>query len=169
MEIYIMNGQGGSGKTTFQDYVAEIVDEEDAVVSVSMVSYVKAIAKTFGWQGTKEPKDRKMLSQLKDLLTEWDDSPFRTTCMMVDQARRNGAKIVFIDAREKADIERLKEKFNCQAVLMVKGEKVNYGNHADDEVFDINYDITIYNDGTLEDLRFAAERFVTYVVKGEKE
>ena len=27
MKIYIMNGQGGSGKTTFQDYVAEIIDE----------------------------------------------------------------------------------------------------------------------------------------------
>ena len=169
MEIYIMNGQGGSGKTTFQDYVAEVINEEDAVVSVSMVSYVKAIAKTFGWQGTKEPKDRKMLSQLKDLLTEWDDSPFRTTCMMIHQAELNGAKVVFIDAREKPDIDRLKEKFNCKTVLLVRGEKVEYGNHADDEVFDIDYDITIHNDGDLDDLHFAAEGFVTYVVKGEKE
>ena len=159
MKIFVINGQGGSGKTTFEDYVANVGGENFEVGFISMVSYVKQVATGFGWDGSKEPKDRKMLSQLKDLLTEWNDSPFATTCMVVKQMEKEGIDVCFIDAREPDDIERLKEMFNCQTVLVIKGEKTEYGNHADDEVFNYNYDIVIDNNGTLSDLRDAASTF----------
>lgn len=160
MKVFIINGQGGSGKTTFEDFIAEELSDKGEVVVTSMVAYVKQIAEILGWKGTKELKDRKMLSQLKDLLTEWDDSPFRTTCMMVNQAKNNGAVCCFIDAREPNDIDKLKEKFNCKTILMTRGEQKSYGNHADDQVFDYQYDIVIDNSGDLDDLRAAAQEFI---------
>ena len=57
MEIFIINGQGGSGKTTFEEFVAEELSETGMVGVTSMVAYVKQVAEKFGWTGTKELKD----------------------------------------------------------------------------------------------------------------
>lgn len=160
MEIFIINGQGGSGKTTFEEFVAEELSETGMVGVTSMVAYVKQVAEKFGWTGTKELKDRKMLSQLKDLLTEWDDSPFISTCMMIKQMENEGVLCAFIDAREPEDIKRLKDKFNCKTILITRDEKKSYGNHADDNVFNYDYDIKIDNTGSLEEFRAAAKEFV---------
>lgn len=170
MKIFILNGQGGVGKDEFKQLVAEELGDRGTVGTTSMIAYAKQVAEKFGWCGGKELKDRKMLSQLKDLLTEWDDSPFVSTCIMVKQMEKDGVTCCFIDAREPEDIKRLQEKFNCQSVLIIRGEKKNYGNHADDLVFSIPYDIQINNSGTLEDLRCAAALFVnSYLIEGNAE
>lgn len=165
MEIFIINGQGGSGKTTFEDFVAEELSDIGMVGVTSMVAYVKQVAEKFGWTGTKELKDRKMLSQLKDLLTEWDDSPFISTCMMIKQMENEGVVCAFIDARSPEDIKRLKDKFNCKTILVTRNKKKHYGNHADDNVFNYDYDIKIDNTGNLEELRAAAKKFADFYFK----
>ena len=43
---------------------------------LSTVDFVKEIAKKCGWDGTKDLKNRKFLSDLKDLLTNWNNVPF---------------------------------------------------------------------------------------------
>lgn len=170
MKIFILNGQGGAGKDTFKQLVAEELGDKGTVGTTSMIAYTKQVAEKFGWCGDKELKDRKMLSQLKDLLTEWDDSPFVSTCIMAKQMEKDGVTCCFIDAREPEDIKRLQEKFNCQSILIIRGEKKNYGNHADDLVFSIPYDIQINNSGTLEDLRRSAALFVnSYLIGGNVE
>lgn len=158
MKIFIVNGQGGSGKTSLEQFVGE--QHDNLVGATSMIAYVKQIAEKFGWRGQKDSKDRLMLSRLKDLLTDWDDSPFATTCMMVKQMENEGVDCCFIDAREPQDIARLKEKFHCKTILLRRGDQKNYGNHADDEVFNFDYDIEIDNNGTLDDLREKARHFV---------
>lgn len=158
MKVFVINGQGSSGKTSFEQFVGEQYD--DLVGATSMVAYVKQIAEKFGWRGQKDSKDRLMLSRLKDLLTDWDDSPFATTCMMVNQMENEGVDCCFIDAREPKDIARLKEKLNCKTILIRRGDKKSYGNHADDEVFEMDYDIVIDNDGSLEDLKQKAKDFI---------
>lgn len=164
MYIFVINGQGGSGKTTFEEYVSQ-AGSAYKVGATSMVAYVKQVAEKFGWTGTKELKDRKMLSQLKDMLSEWDDSPFLTTCMVVNQMKQDNVDICFIDAREPKDIDRLKERFNCKSVLIRREEPKTYGNHADDEVYNYKYDIIVENYGTLEDLKDSAEMFITHCCK----
>ena len=47
------------------------------MLNVSTVDKVKEIAAECGWDGVKSPKNRKFLSDLKDLLTEWGDVPYK--------------------------------------------------------------------------------------------
>ena len=76
MKIFVVNGCGGSGKTTFEKMVCRICSEEGKKTRIlSTIEGVKSIAKQFGWNGEKELKDRKMLSDLKDLLTRYNDYP----------------------------------------------------------------------------------------------
>lgn len=162
-KVFIVNGQGGSGKTTFEDFVAEACEGDVAVVS--MIDYTKQCAAKLGWNGAKDEKDRRFLSDLKDALTAWDDSPFLTTCAMARMAIKEGCDIVFIDAREPNDIDRLKETFDCYTMLIKRGEQKDYGNHADDNVFNYNYDIVVENNGTFDELRSTAKAFVEMLVE----
>lgn len=157
MKIFIVNGQGGCGKDTFEQFVSECCPHGGA--KVSMVSYVKQIAEKFGWQGTKTNKDRLMLNRLKILLSEWDDSPFKTTCIAVKQMEKDNLDVCFIDARESEDIDRLKKFFNCKIVLITRGKRKHIGNSADDNVFSINYDIIIDNNSSLKELQSKATEF----------
>lgn len=168
-KIFIVNGQGGAGKTSLENFVAELCEGD--VAAVSMIDYTKQCAAKLGWNGAKDEKDRRFLSNLKDALTAWDDSPFLTTCAMTKMAINEGCEIVFIDAREQNDIDRLKDYFinkgySIKTILVKRGVKKIYGNKADDGVFNYNYDIVIENNGTLDELRASAEEFVK-MVKGE--
>ena len=80
--------------------------------------------------------------------------------MMIKQMENEGVICAFIDAREPEDIKRLKDKFNCKTILITRDEKKSYGNHADDNVFNYDYDIKIDNTGSLEEFRAAAKKFV---------
>ena len=73
MKIYIVNGAPGSGKTTFEEYVSYI--SAPYCYNLSAIDFVKEVATRCGWNGSKELKDRKFLSDLKRVLTEWDDIP----------------------------------------------------------------------------------------------
>ena len=44
---------------------------------ISTVDFVKEVAKFCGWNGQKTPKDRKFLSDLKNILTQWNDIPYK--------------------------------------------------------------------------------------------
>ena len=76
MKVFVINGAPGSGKTTFEKFIQE--EYSDCAI-ISTVDYVKTVAKYVGWDGTKTLKNRKFLSDLKDLLTEWEDIPFIST------------------------------------------------------------------------------------------
>ena len=72
--IIIINGTGGSGKDTFVEFVSKY----NKVLNFSSVDKVKEIAKLIGWTGAKEEKDRKFLSDLKKLTTDYNDMSFNS-------------------------------------------------------------------------------------------
>ena len=76
MNLYIINGAAASGKSTFCSLVKEKLGEGHCY-EISTVDLVKEVAKVAGWNGEKTAKNRKFLSDLKDLLTQWDDVPVR--------------------------------------------------------------------------------------------
>ena len=162
-QIYIVNGAGGSGKDTFEQYVANEVSQYNLDVGkTSIINYVKQIAEKAGWFGNKTDKDRKFLSDLKDALDNFDDSPFLTTKMVV-KGMINEINIIFIDARSPKDIERLKNEFNAKTILIIREER-QYGNHADDNVNNYNYDYIIKNTGTLEEFKIKTKQFCKEVI-----
>lgn len=159
MKIIVVNGKGGSGKDTLENYFTEFAEMcKNKVNKTSMVEGVKDIAKICGWTGGKDDKDRKFLSDLKDLLEDYSDLPFEDVLNKILRSERDNYDYIFIDAREPKDIDRIKEiGLNCYTVLITREEtNREYNNHADDGVFDYNYNFKIENNGSLEDLRTKA-------------
>lgn len=162
--IFILNGMGGCGKDTF----AEFLDEFIPTSHRSSVTRVKQIARVCGWRGGKTEKDRKFLSDLKLLLTEYNDLPFREMRCQVDLFRNldTAVQVLLIDIREPAEIERAKKAFGAKTIL-IKNDRVPHikSNMADNGVFDYDYDIVIENNGTLDEFRETVKKFAEEWVK----
>lgn len=165
MKIFIINGRGGCGKDTFVELCAKHVPKY-MCLNISTVDRVKEIARFCGWDGGKEDKDRKFLSDLKALLTEYSDMPHQSVLHSIalfkaDLERydmNSDEAIVFIHCREPEAIERLRQELDAVTVLIRRPTLENhaYGNVSDDGVANYGYHFTIVNDGTLEDLESRA-------------
>lgn len=156
-KVFIINGSGGVGKDTFCEYVGHYAK----VKVISSIDLVKDYASKMGWNGSKTPRDRKFLSDLKDLLTKYNDYPFRDICQKVLWFKEDDDEFLFIHIREPEEIDRAKREFNAHTILMVNDNvKGIYSNHADARVLEYNYDIVVDNSGTLKDLDIIAKDFV---------
>ena len=77
---------------------------------------------------------------------------------------------MFIDCREPSEIQKLKERLNATTVLIRREsvENIEVSNHADSEVFNYNYDLTIWNNSDIKKKEKKAKEFIEYL-KGAKE
>lgn len=167
MVVFVINGRGGVGKDQFVKYFTEFAGE-DSVLNISTVDYIKQTAKSLGWKGEKDNLSRKFLSDLKDMATYWGDIPFNDVYKKTQwfeytltslKGNQNG--FVFIHCREPKEIQRIKDnfRFNVYTILIRRAGQNFYGNHADDEVENYNYNFIIDNNGTLEDLKEITQNF----------
>lgn len=166
-KIYILNGVGRVGKDTF----AAMVKKHIPTFKYSIVDLPKEAAKILGWDGGKTEKDRKFLSDIVDLATEYNDSPFRDVLSIVADFKNNliEDEVLIIDMRDPKDIARAVADFNAETVLVTnpRVKKIN-SNHADANVEDYKYDYVIENDGTLEQLEKVAKLFCSIDVLNEQ-
>ena len=183
VKVVICNGKPESGKTTVQDIAKRLCLCDvtarywfgnvmpTAVDSCSTVDFVKEVATFCGWDRTKTLENRRFLSNLKDLLTNWGDIPCKKISERVEglSKSKNVHWILFVDCREPAEIEKLKQRFNATTLLVRRlgDEIVETSNHADAEVFNYEYDYTIKNYGTLEDLQNEVHCFLEYMKERE--
>lgn len=175
--IIIINGMPGSGKDTFVDCCTKILNESQ-VANFSTVDLVKRIAKEAGWDGTKSPNDRKFLSSLKQLLTEWNEAPLHDIQKKISNFYNNYSefynpeeKLIFIHCREPEEIDKLKKHSGDLlsweerpiAIIIRRDaiENCNQSNNSDQNVFDYNYDYEIDNNGSIDDLMETAHGFLT--------
>lgn len=161
--IFITNGVGGCGKDTF----AQFVDEFIPTLKHSAIDKVKSIAKQCGWDGGKTEKDRKFLSDLKLLTTEYSDMPFEDLKKIVSIFLYNTPYLVLlIDIREPEEIERAKKEFGAKTIL-IRNDRIKpiTSNMADANVENYDYDFIIDNNGTLEEFRETTRRFVKENIK----
>lgn len=156
--IFITNGMARCGKDTFASYLDEIIP----TLKYSSIDKVKEIAELCGWNGvSKTEKDRKFLSDLKMLTTEYSDMPFKTIEQKVDEFKK-GDKfcVMLIDIREPEEIEKAKSAFGAKTIL-IKNDRVKNisSNFGDANVFNYEYDFTIENNGTLDEFQNAIYEF----------
>ena len=156
--IFILNGMGGCGKDTFAEFLNDIVPTQH----YSSVTKVKKVAAWCGWTGGKSEKDRKFLSDLKILTTEYNDMPFDDVSTRVRFFNEYDSwyRVMLIDIREPAEIERAKKAFGAKTIL-IKNDRVPKieSNMADAGVFDYDYDIVIENNGTLDEFKETVKKF----------
>ena len=167
MHTYIINGHPRSGKDTFVDFCRGAIGEE-YVCEVSTIDCVKQIAKMAGWNGTKDNRSRKFLSDLKDLFTEYNGFPMEETIKKIDEFERelryygvDSKGVVFVHCREPREIADLVSILNAKTILIERDSVKNtdFSNHADEEVNNYDYDIIISNNGTLNDFKSSAYQF----------
>lgn len=156
MKIYIVNGAPGAGKTTFEECIKLLIGSDRCNI-LSTIEFVKYIATQCGWDGSKSNKNRKFLSDLKDILTEWNDVPYKRIEENLKSIREKDEfkeQIVFIDCREPEEIKKLCKKLNAKSVCIrnEKAEKTETSNHADQDVLNYNYSCYLENNGTKYDL-----------------
>jgi len=157
-QIIIINGTGGSGKDTFVEFCSEFTK----VTNISSVDKVKEAAKILvGWNGEKDEKSRKLLVDLKQLSIEYNDSPTKYIKEQYENFIKSDSQYLFIHIREIEEIEKIKALLNAKT-LLIRNPRVALitSNNSDGNVYKYEYDYTIENDGTLEDLKNKAKNFV---------
>jgi dephospho-CoA kinase len=151
------------GKDTFAKFLNEIVP----TLKYSSIDKVKDIAKLCGWDGKKTEKDRKFLSDLKMLTTEYSNMPFKSIEEKVSEFLKDDLhQILLIDIREPKEIDKVKKFFNAKT-LLIKNDNVKQvnSNFGDANVFNYTYDYTIENNGTLEEFKSTVENFAKNIYK----
>lgn len=155
--IIVINGKGGCGKDT----LCEIAAKKYGVMNVSSITPIKEMAELIGWNGSKSDKDRKFLSDLKSLVTEYNDGANEYLLCQVEKFLKNEEDLMFVHIREPEMIEHFINSLEERKVginvisLLVKRPSQKYlvmGNRSDDEVDNYNYDIVFENDVNLEEL-----------------
>lgn len=163
-EILIINSSAGVGKDTFVECLKNYVN----VYHSSIVNPVKKIANLIGWNGQKTEKDRKFLSDLKKLIDDYNDKNYEAMAELMDTFRTKNTSfdLLCIDMREREQIERARKEYGAKSVL-VRRDSVPHivSNIADAGVFDITYDYYIDNNGTIDELKRNAEKFLIAIAE----
>lgn len=154
--VIIINGKGGVGKDTLCDFAREVYSTK-VISSITPIKEIASIIfKKFGYKEAKGDKERRLLSDLKDAFTKYDDIPFKYIMNELNSFYYSDDDLIFVHVREPEEIGRLKKfvedilKLPCITLLVKRGDdEKSYGNHADDNVFNYNYDVVFYNNDTL--------------------
>lgn len=171
--IFIINGSGGVGKDTFVGLVStqlnDMLKKFHTVINFSSVDKVKEIAKEIGWDGKKTEKNRKFLSDLKILTSEYCDMPFESMKSKVTEFMKDEeSKFLFLHIREPEEIDRVVKEFGAKTILIIRDTvKHIVSNMADENVFNYYYDFVIDNNGTKEELNSKAKDFIQEVIDSE--
>ncbi len=163
-KVFVLNGVGTVGKGEFVGFVQKYIP----TLKYSIIDLPKQAAEILGWDGGKTERDRKFLSDLMDLASEYNDSPYNDVESLVIDFYQDDIdfSVLIIDMRDPADIARAAKNFNAETILM-RNPSVSsiITNHADANVENYDgYDYIIVNDGTLEQLDLVAKMFVCDVI-----
>ena len=166
-KIFITNGSAENGKDSFAEFVGKYI----STYKYSSIDLVKEMFEVVGVsKKEKTEKKRRLWSDGKDLLTEYDDIPFKDVASIVTDFKNNKieAEVLLIDIRESEEIARAVETFGAETILIRNPNAIKIeSNHADRDVENYEYDYIIENDGTLEQLERVAKLFVCDVICGE--
>lgn len=166
-KVYITNGSAGNGKDSF----AELLGKYISVYKYSSIDLVKKMFEVVGVnKDNKTEKKRKLWSDGKDMLTQYDDIPFKDITSIVNDFKSNkiDTEVLLIDIREPEEIARAVKTFGADTILIDNPNvrKIE-SNHADANVRNYEYDYIIENDGSLEQLDKGAKIFCRDVVCSE--
>lgn len=149
--VFIINGNGGVGKDTLCDFAGKAFKSK----IVSSITPIKDIARQCGWNGGKDKKSRKFLADLKQVCVEFNDLPTKYLIDEYNAFVKDDYEILFVHIRESTEIEKFKKRINsipCITILIKRNSlSDDWGNEADDNVENYNYDYYYNNDLSLDE------------------
>ena len=150
--VIVINGAGGVGKDT----LCELASGHFKIMNISSITPIKEIAKMCGWDGGKDDKSRKFLSDLKLLTVEYNDYPTAWARAKYEDFLKSDNEIMFVHIREPEEIAKFVAATDGVAkTLLVRGgsrmTKNHYGNSSDDGVENYSYDYYYVNEKSLDE------------------
>ncbi len=181
IKVMILNGAPQSGKDTFIEMLEKVTNS--AVWVYSSIDYVKEVALLMGWNGVKNVKGRKLLSDIKDALTAYDDIPFKK---IIEHLHRAKVAINFnLDPfeyfctciREPSEILKLElwceyEGIPCHSLWIrnyeAESTAMGLNNHADLEYMNHTYSYQVNNQTTKLAFQYHIKDLVNLIDEKEK-
>jgi hypothetical protein len=126
MKIFVINGVGGSGKDTF----VRACDNEIPCALTSTIDNIKLMLKSagiyigdftpnYGWiNEIKGPKERKLLSSIKNILTNYNDFSMKSLAKNIYNLELDGFVVIFIMVREFDEMIRIVNAHQAKTILI---------------------------------------------------
>jgi chloramphenicol 3-O-phosphotransferase len=177
--IILISGKIGAGKTTLAQYLLESFKEKDFnhIKITSFARAVKSIASTcFFWDGQKDERGRKLLQDIGRAGRNYDKDIW-ANILIEDIYRDDGTyfpdAIIIDDWRFPNEFNRIIEAFKVNVIKVrvirskgsVDNNDISETSLTDD--MSLTYDVSVFNKGSLEDLKSYAKEIVEYILKGE--
>ena len=158
--IYIINGNAGHGKDELVTIAAEFATVN--VVNTSMVDPLrKVMSDLLGPEAPKDENMRQFMAEVKESWAKLFDGPNKYVIGVLQEKLINADDIAFVHCRSPHEIYKLKtllaQEFSTHQVktLLVDARlrcDVITSNKSDASVYDYEYDITVDNNGTVDEL-----------------
>lgn len=163
--VIVINGKAEVGKDTLCDFIIKHYKAR----KISAITPILKIAYENGWDGKKDTKSRKFLSDLKRTFIDFSDLPNN---YLVEEQRiflQSDDDVLFVHIRESDQIEAflncIKNTCTVSTLLVNRGKSrkhVFYGNDSDDYVDNYRYDYYYNNDFPFQE---AEQGFLAYFEK----
>lgn len=167
--VIVINGKGGVGKDT----LCESITSEYKILNVSAITPIKEIAQIYGWQGEKDEKARRFLSELKRAFTNYNDLPTRYLLEQYQAFLKSDDGIMFVHIREGEEIRKFVEAVAGKCVtLLIYNNTMNrqvYGNESDDCVEQYDYDYRFDNSAPLKQSKEAFLKYIGEIWEKERD
>lgn len=160
--VLILNGVARCGKDTFAEAILDrAVDMGNTIpYTLSTVDLVKDMLVLAGIDRRAKPnKDRKLMSDLKDLLTAHSNIPFNDIANKIKKWENDAPQTIFmVMCREPEEIQKFKDFYGdeCLTIIITRPDIETPDNHADQNVGQFNYEVEVSNSGSISDLEAIA-------------
>jgi len=152
--IVVITGTARSGKDTVAGIAGEMTGQS-MTLSIVHDTLVAQEATRLGWTGNKDEEGRALLARVKDSLGN------RPLEELARKVREIHGGLVFVQMRERADIDSFRAMFPEAVTLLVTGrEGKRFRNHADEKAGTGQFDVVISNTTSLQALRAEVARFL---------
>ena len=159
--VIIINGKGGVGK----DFLCDSVSKQYKTKNISAITPIKEIASIYGWNGEKDDRSRRFLSELKRVFADYNDLPNQYLLKEYCAFLESNQQILFVHIREKDQIQRfISSLYTKHITLLIRRKSIDnrhqYGNSSDDNVTDLIYDYYFDNDLDAEQSAMKFQNFI---------
>lgn len=134
-QLVILNGTSGSGKDLFVEIVQNWFISNEIhvpVKNISSVDKIREVAKLLGWNGIdRKDRDRKFLSDLKCLASDYSDHPFKYMQQRIEYAYDNS--ILFFHIREPFEIKKFISYYPEAKTILIRRPDLHIPNNMADQ------------------------------------
>ncbi len=177
-KIYIICGKARHGKDTIAEMIQKYyIENKQEVLNLQYSSYIKEYAKKISnWDGSEETKPRELLQQLgTNIIREKIDDLFFVKKLTDDIKVYSFFfdVLVISDSRFKVEVNTTRDNFQNVVVIHVirpdfdnglTEEQKRHRTEVDLDDYE-NYDYTIINDGSIEELEKKVKEIVETEMK----